>query len=47
MAYYHKNLEYHEDTTEKHEITEAEREFLRELQKELNTQDDCGQALRY
>lgn len=44
MAYYHKNLEYHEDTIEKHEITEAEREFLRELQKELNTQDDCGQA---
>ncbi|MBS4933725.1 MAG: hypothetical protein KH020_20975 [Clostridiales bacterium] len=44
MAYYHKNLEYHEDTTEKHEITEVEREFLRELQKELNTQDDCGQA---
>lgn len=44
MAYYHKNLEYHEDTTKKHKITEEEREFLRKLQKELNTQDDCGQA---
>ena len=44
MAYYHKNLEYHEDDTEKHEITEEERKFLRELQKELNTQDTIGQA---
>lgn len=44
MAYYHKNLEYHEDITKKHKITEEEKAFLRELQKELNTQDNCGQA---
>lgn len=44
MAHYHKNLEYHEDMTKKHKITEEERVFLRELQKELNTQDTVGQA---
>lgn len=43
MAYYHK-LEHHKDKTPKHKITEEEREFLRGLQKELNTQDNLGQA---
>lgn len=44
MAYYHKNLKYHEDKTEKHRITQEEVEFLCNLQKEMNTQDTCGQA---
>lgn len=44
MAIYHKNLKYHEDTTPKHKITEEEIEFLKELQKEMNTQDHVCQA---
>lgn len=44
MAVYHKNLKYHEDETEKHKITDSELSFLRDLQKELNTQDILGQA---
>lgn len=37
-------LGYHEDLSERHHITEEEITFLSELQKELNTQDDLGQA---
>lgn len=37
-------LEYHEDTVEKHKITKEEIEFLKELQKEMNTQDIVCQA---
>jgi len=44
MARYHKNLKYHEDTTKKHDITREEIQFLIELQKEMNTQDDVSQA---
>lgn len=44
MAVYHKNLKYHDDKTEKHKITDDELSFLRDLQKELNTQDILGQA---
>ena len=44
MAKFWKNLTYHEDTIEKHKITEDEITFLKELQKEMNTQDDFGQA---
>lgn len=44
MAVYHKNLKYHEDNIEKHKITKEELQFLKDLQKELNTQDDVGQA---
>lgn len=44
MAKYHKNLKYHNDTTEKHKVTRDELNFLLDLQKELNTQDDLGQA---
>lgn len=44
MAKYWKHLEYHEDTVEKHKITEDEIRFLKELQKEMNTQDNCRQA---
>ncbi len=34
----------HEDTTEKHQITTEEIKFLSNLQKEMNTQDNVGQA---
>lgn len=44
MAKYHKNLQYHEDTVEKHMLTAEELRFLLELQKEMNTQDNVGQA---
>lgn len=44
MAYYHNNLKYHEDKTEKHRITQEEAGFLCELQKEMNTQDTLSQA---
>lgn len=38
------NLEYHEDTVEKHKITKEEIKFLQNLQNEMNTQDNVGQA---
>lgn len=44
MAYLHQNLKYHEDTKEKRNITKDDIEFLKELQKERNTQDNCGTA---
>ena len=44
MAKFWEHLKYHKDTTEKHEITAEEIEFLRKLQKEMNTQDNVGQA---
>lgn len=44
MAKYWEHLEYHEDTVEKHKITKDEIRFLKELQKEMNTQDNLGQA---
>lgn len=44
MAYYHKDLKYHEDKIEKRKITPEEIEFLISLQKEMNTQDTCGNA---
>lgn len=44
MAKYHKHLQYHEDTTEKHTLTVEEIQFLLELQKEMNTQDHVSQA---
>lgn len=37
-------LKYHEDNVEKHSITQEEIEFLKDLQKEMNTQDHVGQA---
>lgn len=39
-----RKLEYHEDTTEKRQITKEDIEFLKNLQKEMNTQDTVGQA---
>jgi hypothetical protein len=44
MAEYHKGLKYHEDEIEKHELSQEDIEFLREIQKELNTQDTICQA---
>lgn len=44
MAYYHKNLKYHEDKIPKRKITPEEIDFLISLQKEMNTQDTCGNA---
>lgn len=44
MARYHNNLQYREDTVEKHSITKEEVEFLLSLQKEMNTQDTVAQA---
>lgn len=35
---------YHEDTVKKHKITQEELNFLKELQKEMNTQDTVSQA---
>lgn len=43
MAKFWKNLK-HEDNTVKHSITKEEVNFLKELQKEMNTQDHVGQA---
>ncbi len=37
-------LKYHEDTVQKHKITKEEINFLKELQKEMNTQDTVCQA---
>ena len=42
MAIYHDNLMYHEDAVCKHFLSREDRAFLKELQKELNTQDTCG-----
>lgn len=42
MAYYHESLQYHEDTTTKHVLSPEDREFLLELQHEMNTQDTTG-----
>lgn len=44
MAVYHKNLQYHDDENDKHNITDDELSFMSDLQKELNTQDHVGQA---
>lgn len=44
MAKFWENLKYHEDTVEKRPITSEEIQFLIDLQKEMNTQDDLGQA---
>lgn len=41
MAYFHENLRYHEDTKVKREISKNDIDFLKALQKERNTQDNC------
>lgn len=44
MAKYWEHLKKHPDDIEKHKITEAEIQFLKKLQEEMNTQDHVGQA---
>ena len=44
MAIFHKTLHYHEDTTEKRDISREDIEFLKSLQLEMNTQDTTGTA---
>ena len=44
MAKYHEHLKYHEDTVEKKVLTKEDVEFLKDLQKELNTQDNVCQS---
>lgn len=44
MAYFHENLKYHEDTKVKRAISKDDIDFLKALQKERNTQDNCGTA---
>nr|DAN80032.1 MAG TPA: hypothetical protein [Caudoviricetes sp.] len=42
MTYFHENLRYHEDTRVKRVISKDDIDFLKALQKERNTQDNCG-----
>lgn len=44
MAKYWEHLKYHPDEVEKHKITQEEIKFLKDLQHEMNTQDNVGQA---
>jgi hypothetical protein len=44
MAKYWKNLQCHEDTTTKRNLNVEDITFLKELQREMNTQDTQGQA---
>ncbi|WP_294681968.1 hypothetical protein [uncultured Gemella sp.] len=44
MAKYWENLKYHEDTVVKEKLSNDDIKFLKELQKELNTEDNVGTA---
>lgn len=44
MAKYWDNLEKHSDSIEKHKITKEEIQFLKNIQKEMNTQNTVSQA---
>ena len=44
MAKYWKNLKYHEDTVVKEKLSNDDIKFLKELQKELNTEDNVSTA---
>lgn len=44
MAKFWNNLKYHEDTVEKEKLTKEDITFLKDLQKELNTEDTVGTA---
>lgn len=44
MAKYWENLKYHEDTVVKEKLSNDDIKFLRELQKEINTEDNAGTA---
>lgn len=44
MAKYWEHLKYHEDTVAKEKLSNDDIKFLKELQKELNTEDNVGTA---
>ena len=44
MAKFWDNLKYHEDTVKKEKLTKEDITFLKDLQKELNTEDTVGTA---
>ncbi|MCD8011613.1 MAG: hypothetical protein LUG99_00275 [Lachnospiraceae bacterium] len=44
MAIYHKGLKHHEDRVAKRALADGDREFLRRLQHEMNTQDTAATA---
>nr|DAD80051.1 MAG TPA: hypothetical protein [Siphoviridae sp. cti6f5] len=44
MAKYWEHLKYHEDTVVKEKLSNDDIKFLKELQKELNTEDNAGTA---
>lgn len=44
MAKYWENLKYHEDTVVKEKLSNDDVKFLKELQKEINTEDKVGTA---
>ena len=44
MAKFWNNLKYHEDTVKKEKLTKEDITFLKDLQKELNTEDTVGTA---
>lgn len=44
MAHFWEGLKRHEDTIQKHEITNEEIQFLKNMQHEMNTQDTVHQA---
>ena len=44
MAKYWENLKYHEDAVVKEKLSNDDIKFLKELQKELNTEDNAGTA---
>jgi hypothetical protein len=44
MAKYWEHLKYHEDTVVKEKLSNDDIKFLKELQKELNTEDNVGTA---
>lgn len=44
MAKYWENLKYHEDTVVKEKLSNDDVKFLKELQKEINTEDNGGTA---
>ena len=45
MAKYWEHLKYHEDTVVKEKLSNDDIKFLKELQKELNTEDNAGTAI--
>ena len=44
MAKYWEHLKYHEDTVVKEKLSSDDVKFLKELQKEINTEDNGGTA---